>query len=218
MDVAPRIDPAYGPSLPELLRRRLPAGARRALAVLAVVAVVGGLAAWLLAPGEFRYVHRSDPVFNTRWRPDGRLKRVDPPPGAILRLEARRHGRVTQSFTVRPLRLPAGSQANTTLAAMGTAAERRLAATAPGFVRADEGKAVINDAPGYQVGFRVREGGRTVFGRQAWLVDPEGDGRTGLFVELRQDPGGPVKRVEDLGVNGPLRAPFRSLRFGTQGP
>jgi hypothetical protein len=219
MDVAPPIKPQYGPSLVELLRGRLSPGARRALAIVAAVALVGGIAAWILAPGDFRYVHEGDPVFNLRWREGGRLKQVDPPPGTLLRLEARRSGRVVQSFSVRPLRLPPYEGSVTAaLPMVASDGARQLAGEYTRFTRTDEGKARINDAPGYQFAFEAKEGDRMVLGRQVYLLDPEGDGRDGVLLTMLQRPGGAVTGPQDVGAVGGLRIPYRSFRFGADWP
>jgi hypothetical protein len=220
VDVAPRIRPEYGPSLSELLRRRLSLRARRALGAAAVLVGLALAGWWLWAPEDGRYVHRSEPVFNMRLTERGGLHRVKAEPGEILRLEARRRGRVVQSFTVAPFELPASDVEPA--AAMGLLAVARvrdeLAPTFDAFTPTDEGKANINDALGYQVGFEAVRDGRTVLGRQALLLDPEGGGREGVVLTAIQEPRGPVRSVADVGAAGPLRVPYRSLRFGTKWP
>lgn len=220
MDVAPRVRPEYGPSLPELLRRRLPSGARRALAVVAGLVALALVGWWLFAPEDGRYVHRSEPVFNLRWREGARLKQVDPPPGTTLQLEARRRGRVVQSFAVAPFTLPASDADSGAVLPLVASARARdeLAPRFDAFAWTDEGKARINDALGYQLAFAARRDGRKLVGREVLLLDPEGDGREGVVLTMFQEVGGPVQGPSDVGAAGALQVPYRSFRFGTEWP
>jgi hypothetical protein len=91
----------------------------------------------------------------------------------------------------------------------------RVAPRFTDFVALEEGKARINTAPGYQVGFRAKLGGRTVYGRETLVVPDEPGARDGLAITVVQTNAAGAHSVEDAGNVGGIKKPFRSLRFGT---
>jgi hypothetical protein len=212
----PVLRPEFGPSLPELLRARWGV-APRVTAGLAVLVVLAGLALVVLSRGnEIHLVHRDpEPVFNLRYA--NVLKQLPERPGVLLALEGRRGDLFLQSMVVRPLRLPAYRGAvSGLLPIFATRRMRTVARDYSGFLAVDEGKARINDAPGYQVGFRARIGGRTVYGREIVLVPDEPGARDGVTLTLLQTNAAGAHSVEDVGAVGALKKPFRSFRFGTE--
>lgn len=221
MDLAPPVKPEYGPSLPELLRTRLSRRGRVALgaAAIAVAAVVLVVALRPRPAGATHYVHRGAPAFNLRWAKGPRLQPVRTPPGAYLALEARRHGRFLQSFVAAPLRLPAYRGSSTGFLPIFVAhREAELARRYRGFVPLDEGKARINEATGYQLGFRAVVRGRPVFGREAYMLPDGPHPRVGVVLTALQTPRAGAKTADDVGTVGALRIPYRSFRFGTTWP
>ena len=210
------VQPQYGPALPELLRARLGVPARVTVAVAAVVAA--GLAALALSiwlGGDERYVHEGEPVFNLRYSADA-LHRTEVP-GVLFKLEGRRGDLFLQSMEVRPIRLPPYRGAVSGLLPIYTDryVERNVAPRYDGFVPLEEGKARINTAPGYQVGFKARQGERTIYGREVLLVPDEPGARDGLAITILQTNAAGAHSVEDAGNAGAIKKPFRSLRFGT---
>jgi hypothetical protein len=119
-------------------------------------------------------------------------------------------------MTVRPLRLPpyrgAVSGQLPILAVQHAAVIRRAYER---FIVLDEGKARINDAPGYQIGFRARRGTRTIYGREILLLPDEPAARDGVTMTLLQTNAAGAHAVDDVGTVGALKKPFRSFRFGT---
>jgi hypothetical protein len=95
-----------------------------------------------------------------------------------------------------------------------------------------EGKARVNQVPGYDAQFRARIGERRLFGRLVLLprpaagedlVNPTGElendrSRTGVRILMLSTPAAGAVRPRDVGARGNLKTPFRSLRFGTEGP
>ena len=208
----------FGPTLPTLLRgvpRWLRWGVWAAIVVLLAVGLwlgTGGAAA-----PETHVVVRGERTFNLAWDPS-RLKRVSEP-GALLALEGRRGDLFLDGFTVRSVTLPPYRGApGGVLAVLGANRLRELRATAPGFVPSNppEGRTRVNDSTGYQVTWRERRDGRTIYARDIWLVSPEPGSREALLVELRTTPAAGTPNADRTGGTGALKQPLRSLRFGTE--
>jgi hypothetical protein len=208
----------FGPTLPTLLRgvpRWLRWGVWGAVALLVAVGLwlgTGGAAA-----PEKHVVVRGDRTFNLAWDPS-RLKRISQP-GTLLALEGRRGHLFLDGLTVRPSTLPPYHGApGGVLAVLGANRLRELSATAPGFVASDppEGRTRVNDSTGYQVTWRERRDGRTIYARDIWLVSPEPGSREALLVELRTTPAAGTPNADRTGGTGALKQPLRSLRFGTE--
>ena len=212
-DEAPRglVAPEYGPTAPELLRRRLGRrGARIALAVAGVV--VAALAVLLVtSAGEdvTQLSHRSDPQFTLLYG-EG-VRPVKRGPGELVRLRSGR-GRLRMEVTVRPLALPAYEGSVGGL--LPVLADRHAAALArelPGFALVRDGKARVNDAPGYQLRYR---GGRTT-GTDLMIVPEDGD-REGVVLRYRQ--AGTARGERQRELVKATRSAFRSFRFGLDRP
>jgi hypothetical protein len=216
--LADLVRPDAGPTLPELLRP-LPRVAR--------AAVWGGLgalvlvAAWLglggAAPAEEHVVVRGERTFNLV---HGGSFTPAAAPGALLVLErAREDGLFLDGLTVRPLALPAyrGAASGTLPLVAGerlAALRRRLPRFSPG--NPVEGRTRVNAAPGYQLTYAFRRGGRTIYARDVLLV-PEAPGeRRGVLLELRTTSAAGTPNANRVGATGALRLPLRSFRFGTE--
>ena len=208
--------PEFGPSLPQLLRARLGIPTKVTAAVAAVI-VLGAVVFVLGRRGsEEHLIHRTPaPVFNLRYAKV--LHRSPARPGVLLELVGKRGEVFLQSMTVRPLHLPryrgAVSGQLPILAVQHAGAIRRAY---PGFTVLDEGKARINDAPGYQIGFRAKRDGRTIFGKEILLLPDEPAARDGATITLLQTHAAGAHAVDDVGTVGALKKPFRSFRFGTE--
>lgn len=216
------VRPEYGPTLPQLAGprwRALPRGARRGLVgaaavvvlLLAVVALRGG------DDGRTPIVVREPLAFNLLTVPG--LERVAAQPGEALRLESTAARKDRQRYVVRPLRLPAyrGDSSAGFLAATATMAEQMRRAD-PELVYRGEGRARVNDNPGYQIVYVTRRDGRTVYGRRILLVPDEPGARDGADITLEAERSPAVPNVDAVGNNGLLKTPLRSFRFGTERP
>jgi hypothetical protein len=208
----------YGPTLPVLLRgvpRWLQLAAWGAIALLLAIGLwlgTGGAAA-----PERHVVVRGERTFNLAWNPQ-RLQPVQQP-GSLLALEGHRGDLFLDSMTIKAATLPAYRGApGGELAVLGTNRLRELRATVPGFSASNppQGRTRVNDSTGYQVTWRERRDGRTIYARDIWLVDPKPGSRDALLVQLRSTPAAGTPNADRTGNAGALKQPLRSLRFGTE--
>jgi hypothetical protein len=211
----------FGPTLPELVGARLRVPVRtvwRALAAAGVVVVL--VLAWLLfvrdTPGQAGVVVREPVTFNLIYT--DALRRVAARPGETLRLQSR--AGAPQSLAVRPLRLaPYKGDVSAALTLLSARLIQEMSATYPGFLWRGDGRVNINQQPGYQIVFQARVGGRTTYGKRVLLVAaPDPPPRVGLDITLLAARSPAIPRADAVAANGPLKTPYRSLRFGTERP
>jgi len=225
----------HRPTLADLLRPRLartPRWLRWALAAAVLLVVL--LVAWrMLASGggDMHYVNREPIGFNLRY--PAAMHKVPARSPEIVHLERRRGDLFLDSFAVEPLALPAFRGDVSGL--LPVYAEREIAALRKRFREfelTDEGKARVNAVPGYDVQFRARLGERRLYGRLVLLpqpaagedlVDPSEElenarSRRGARLLMLATPASGAVRPRDVGSRGTLKTPFRSFRFGTEGP
>jgi len=219
----------HRPTLADLARPRLeraPRWVRWALALLAV--------AWhVVTPADqgARYVRRAPIAFNFRLEPS--MHGVAPRAPELVRLERRRGGLYLESFAVEPLALPPFRGDVSGL--LPVYAEREIAVLRRRFAPFElmrEGKARVNQVPGYEVQFQARLGRRRLFGRVVLLPEPapgedlanpsgvleNARARRGVRLVLLSTPAGGSVHAFDVGAHGDLKTTFRSFRFGTEGP
>jgi hypothetical protein len=159
-----------------------------------------------------RVVREQPLAFNLRY-PDG-MREVPPGAGEWLRLE--REG--LDSFVVMPLQLPAykgdiGGILPVVAARELDALRKRFPALEP----VEEGKARINQVAGYSLVFRTSRRPRG-YGRLLLLPQPVPGARDGVKVLMLANPAAGAGKARDVGVSGELKTPYRSFRFGTEGP
>jgi hypothetical protein len=190
--------------------------ARRRAVAIAGLALVTLLALFLLALGTradgTRVVREAPLAFNLRY-PDSMIERP-PGEGEWLRLE--REG--LDSFVVMPLRLPAYK--GDVGGVLPVVAARELAALRERFPElepVEEGKARINQVAGYSLVFRISRRPRE-YGRLVLLPQPLPGARDGVKLLLIANPDAGVGKARDVGAEGDLKTPYRSFRFGTEGP
>jgi hypothetical protein len=212
-----RVQPGYGETLPALLRRTRGIPERRTLAAAGVVAVLLVVAFLLLRDpldGKTQRVHASKPVFNTLYA-KGLVKPVAPRDDEFQRYEAAR-GPLRLSVTIRPFELPAYE--GDVSGVLPVYMERHMAGlkrSLPGFAVADEGKARVNKAPGYQVGFRFGSPDRPSTGRDVLVVPEEQPGvREGVIITLRQTRGRARPGPKGKALIKAMKSAFRSFKFG----
>jgi hypothetical protein len=208
----------FGPPLPVLLRGR---GRWVApLALGALVALVGLLVAVRAASSEdapTTLVHE-EPDFTMLVSKDD-LRRVAPRGREYVRLEGR--GRFTTvSVSVAPLPRPPARTAPT-LVDLPIESERimdDLRRRRDGFVLLDEGRARVNDAPGYQLRHRSGPESAPRFGHDVLLVpEPPADG-AGVLVSLDQRNERRRLGPGDRRIAYAAKRAFRSVRFGIKRP
>jgi hypothetical protein len=206
----------FGPTLPQLLRRRLdgaPAWARSGLwaAVAAVVVMAVAVALLLRKPS---YSHGGALPLSFPY--SSRLHRVAAP-GAFVRLEQRSAGRLVQSFEVAPLRLPAyRGRMFAELPLFADGYIRRLRATLPGFQLVYEGRTPPTNPLGYQILYSYRgPAGESVFGRDEVLLRDRSGARDALLLVMRATPLAGVGYAPAVGVaGGPLTQIVNDFTYG----
>jgi hypothetical protein len=164
------------------------------------------------------YVHRGQPAFNFT-HSDVLRRRAPSPAGEQVLLEHRRGSLFVQSFAVRRVQLP--PYEGDVAGIVPVAAERLLDSLErrhTEFELVGEGKARINEAPGYQVFFRARLGERRLLGRVVMLPEPKPGSRRAVALELLGTPVSGVSTARDMGTNEVLKQPLRSFRFGVERP
>jgi hypothetical protein len=203
--------PEYGPTAPELVRRHFGAPARRAI-YGAVAVVVLAVVVLILShdDGLTELKHTSRPQFTLLY-PPSQVHKVKTRAGELVRFRSGR-GRLRMEVVVRRLTLPPYEGSVSGL--LPVFAERQAAALAlelPGFRLRTDGKARVNDAPGYQLRYRA---GATQ-GTDVYIVPEDGE-REGVLLRFRQTNRPAGAAGKDL-VKATKKA-FRSFRFGLERP
>jgi hypothetical protein len=181
-----------------------------ALALLAFAAVVA-LARGTSEDGT-RVVREAPLAFNLR-HPDS-MREVRPRAGEWLRLE--REG--LDSFVVLPLRLPAyEGDVGGILPVQASRELEGLRARFPDLEPVEEGKARVNQVAGYSMVFRISRRPRQ-YGRLVLLPQPVPGAIDGVKLLLIANPDAGADKARDVGARGELKTPYRSFRFGTEGP
>lgn len=198
-----------------------PAWRRRAVwVVLAIFLLVpAALLVKRSSPGAgVRVVHPGAVAFNLRY--PAVLHAMPRAPGELLHLERRAaNGDLIDSYVVQPLHLPAYQ--GDIGGILPVVAEREVDALRkqfPNLEPVEEGKARINTVAGYTLVFRADRAKR-LYGRVVLLPQPVPGARDGVrLVLLASARGGGVGKAADVGTMGQLKTPYRSFRFGTEGP
>jgi hypothetical protein len=222
--VAPIVAPEHRPTLRETLAP-LPAPARRgviAALVLLVVALVVALSGQASTDGT-RLVRERPLAFNLRVPPG--MQEIKPAAGEWAHIE--RKGK--DSLVVEPLQLPAyRGDVGGVLPMVATRELDALRKRFPGLEPVEEGKGRINQAAAYSIAFRASRRPR-LYGRLVLLpqppVSPGGlataslaGARDGVKLLLLANPEAGAGKASDVGTRGQLKTPYRSFRFGTEGP
>jgi hypothetical protein len=214
--------PGLGPTLPAALRERfgvppvVTLAVTGAVALAAIVAIVVSLTR-PPSPGV-QVVHEQPPVFNLLYTP-GALREAEPRGDQLLRLEGLREG-LRAEVTVEPLELPR-YDGDITHGLLPVFADRFVEAAKrdmPGLTLTQEGRARVNNAVGYEVGYARLTDAERFTGRQVLLVpdDPEeGRGQVLLSLTLRS-PGGRKLAPPERNLAFLARKAYRSFRFGTE--
>jgi hypothetical protein len=210
----------FGPTLPELVGRRLGVRPRNVwLALAAIGAVAAVVVAWLALrpdPNQSTVVIREPVTYNLIY-PDA-LRRVAPRSGETLRLESR--SGPPQSFVVHPLRLqPYKGDVSAALTFLSSTLIPQMRAQYTDFVWRGDGRVNINKQPGYQIIFQAHVDGHTTYGRRVLLVaKPDPPPREGVDLTILAARSPSVPNLDSVGATGALKTAYRSFRFGTDRP
>jgi hypothetical protein len=180
---------------------------RRALLAGAVVAVAV-VAFLVLRGGKEHLVVRADPVFNLLYDDDA-VQRVATQGDEVLRLRAERAG-LRMDVAIRPLALEPydGDVSSGLLPIVADGLRGTLEESVPGFDLLEEGRARVNDAPGYELTYK----GDEVFEGTDVLVVPGPQARAGYVLSFRVR----GRPAVDRELYKAAKSAFRSFRFGTE--
>jgi hypothetical protein len=215
----PLVLPEYGPTLPEVARRRFGWRERTTVALLFAVAAIVALGLFVVRPEVdplAKYVHHDDPVFNLLYRRSA-LHRVDPQGGELVRLEGER-GRLAVAIAVEKLALPpaGGDVAHGQLPAFASHHIDELRRELPQFQLRAEGRARVNNAPGYEVRFRTGPPGRRTFGNDLMILPTEENAADALLVTARRTlTGSPRFGKREAALNKATAKAYRSFKYGS---
>ena len=210
----------FGPTLPELVGRRLGVRPRAVwLSLAAIGAVVVAVVAWLglrPTPNQSTVVVR-EPVTYNLIDPDA-LRRIAPRSGETLRLQSR--SGPPQSFVVHTLRLqPYKGDVSAALTFLSARLIDEMRGQYQDFVWRGDGRVNINKQPGYQIIFQARVDGRTTYGRRVLLVaKPDPPPREGVDLTILAARSPSVPNLDSVGATGALKTAYRSFRFGSDRP
>jgi hypothetical protein len=187
----------------------------RARVATITLLVVAALAAVFMlfkgtTPNGTHAVREAPLAFNLRYSDP--MREITPAPGEWLHLE--RENR--DSFVVSPLELP--PYEGDVGGILPVVASRELEALKQRFPQlepVEEGKARINKVAGYSMIFRASRKPR-LYGRLVLLPQP--GSREGVKLLLLANPDAGADKAADVGAHGMLKTPYRSFRFGTEGP
>jgi hypothetical protein len=123
------------------------------------------------------------------------------------------------SIVVSPLRLPAyRGDVSGILPVVASHELDALKRRFPDLELVEEGKARINQVVGYTLAFRVSRKPPRTYGRLTLLPQPVPGARDGVKLLLLASTEGGAGKATDVGTSGLLKTPYRSFRFGTEGP
>jgi hypothetical protein len=209
--------PEHRPTLRDELAGLRPRARWPAIALLALIVL--GAVALLVRKSEqpgTHVVHRGAVAWNLRYT--GPLRQVTPGAGELLRLEWRSGATVVASYVITPLRLPAyQGDVGGVFPVVAARDEDALVARYPALEPVEEGKARVNQVPAYSSTFRISRKPRR-YGRVVLLVPPVAGARDGVRIEMQATPAGGADKADDVAARGVLKTPYRTFRFGTEGP
>jgi hypothetical protein len=215
MSRVPLLRPEFGPTLPELVSRRFSVS-RRAAAVAGVVALIVVAIGIKIAVdnGREKLVVHGRPSYNVLYDPS-QLHRAPLQGDEQMRLAGKRP-HVQVELTARPAKLPpySGDVIGGQLPLYTAQYAGRLKQQLPGFQMGSEGKARLNQAPGYQISYTSGSAGNKTFWREVWVMPKADEPDQTVVVKMRQTfSGRPGPRGQEL--LAATKKAFRSFRFGT---
>jgi hypothetical protein len=209
------LKPEYGPTLGQLLSPswRRASRAMRLLAVGVAAVLVAAVVALVLTLLPPRIAYGGPVSFGFSYRG---LYRTAPDPGGYVKVQLLRGGLPVDSFAVGPLRLPPyrGSLSGE-LPLYAAGYIRALAARYPGFELEGEGRTKVNAVAGYNVYYRAKVQGRTMYGRDLLLLPERAGARDGVTIVMLTAPHADrqVTSPQLIATAGALYEPLRTFSF-----
>jgi hypothetical protein len=218
MSRVPLLRPEFGPTLPELISRRFSIS-RRAVAIAAVIAliVLAVVIKVVVDDGRDKLVVHGKPSYNVLYDPS-QLHKAAPQGDEQMRLVGKRP-HVSVELTARPAKLPpySGDVIGGQLPLYTAQYANQLSRQLPGFQLGDEGKARLNQSPGYQISYTSGPAGNKTFWREVWVMPKANKPDETVVVKMRQTfSGRPGPRGQAL--LAATKKAYRSFRFGTRRP
>jgi hypothetical protein len=220
MSGTPLLRPEFGPTLPELLTRRLSVSRRviTIAAALVLVLIVVGIKVGL-SIGRATITAKGDPAFSLVYKTH-ELHAAARRPGEVARVQGRsRH--VFVALTARRVALPPfnGDVIGGQLPVYATQYSEALSRQLPEFRVSDEGKARIGTAQGYEIGYQSGPKRHRTYWREIFLVSDteKATGQNSVVLRLRQTFSGRTNARDRALVQAGKQA-YESFRFGTGRP
>jgi hypothetical protein len=218
MSRMPLLRPEFGPTLPELISGRFSVS-RRVIAIGAVIALIVAAVVIkvVIDGGREKLVVHGKPSYNVLYDPS-QLHKATPQGNEQMRLVGKRP-HVSVEVTARPAKLPPfnGDVIGGQLPLYTAQYAGRLEQQLPRFQLGSEGKARLNQAPGYQISYTSGPPGNQTFWREVWVMPKADQPEQTVVVKMRQTfSGRPGPRGQAL-LQATKKA-FRSFRFGTGRP
>jgi hypothetical protein len=209
------IKPQYGPTLGRILSPswRAASSLTRAAVMASALGLLAFIAAGALTLENAKFSHGGRVPFSFSYRG---LYRVPADPGGYVKVQRRRpDGRLEDSFSVGPLKLPPytdNPSAELPLYAAGYISAIRR--SYPGFVLRGEGRAKLTPI-GYDVFYTTVLEGRRMFGRDVLML-PRAGAREGVVIVMRTSPtANPQVTVPlEVATTGVLARPLKTFTFG----
>ena len=159
------------------------------------------------------------PAFNLVYAPSA-FEEVQPQDGELARISGRRRS-ATVTIAVERVEVPPYGDGDVVGGHLPLLAEQRIAeldGQYRGIGVYDEGKARINELPGYQIGFDARDGDRRVYGRDAYAFPDDPSATEGVLITMRRvvtrrDSSAAAEEFADL-----AKEAFASFAFGDDRP
>jgi hypothetical protein len=225
------LKPEYGPTLAQLAapRWRRASSRTRWIAALLAVAAVAAILAIILALRSATITHGGHVPFSFAYKG---LSKSAPEAGGYVRVQQVSAGGLEDSFAVAPLRLPPYSGSVTgEYPQYASSYIRSLSTRFQHFELVGQGpvrtsafgsweelppSTIYYHVPTYTIAFKATVGGRTVYGREIWLVPNKKGAREGVDIRMlaAASASGHAASPMSVGTAGVLSRPMRTFSLG----
>ena len=159
------------------------------------------------------------PAFNLVYAPSA-FEEVPAQNGELARISGRRRA-ATVTIAVRRVEVPPYGAGDVVGGHLPLLAEERIEQLGEQYGQVgvyEEGKARINEWPGYQIGFDARDGDKRIYGRDAYVFPDDPSATEGVLLSMRRivrrrDNSAAAEEFADL-----AKEAFASFAFGADRP